>query len=153
MTTETTIIEINGVKMEVDLRRAKIVHSNLRVGSKVKVLVKGAYDGPKVWPGVIVGFDAFKDMPTITVAYVTSSYASAELCFAHINSKSAEKFEIVPAHDDDLPVERGFVLEAFAREIDKKRREIEDIEAKRDYFTRMFGVYFDKATQDTGQIA
>jgi hypothetical protein len=146
---EFTIIEINGVKMEVDLRRAKIVHSNLRVGSKVKVLVKGTYDGPKVWPGVIVGFDAFKEFPTIQVAYISNSYASAELCFAAVNAKSAEKFEIVPAQDDDLPIERGFIMEAFDRDIVKKRREIEDVEAKRDYFSRMFGVYFKDAETAT----
>lgn len=140
-----TIIEINGVKMEVDLRRATIVHSNLRVGSKVKVLVKGTYDGPKVWPGVIVGFDAFKELPTITVAYISNSYASAELNFAHVNSKSDEKYEIVPAQDDDLPISRGFIMEAFDRDIEKKRREIADIEEKRDYFARMFGTYFEKA--------
>lgn len=152
MDSEMTIIEINGVKMEVDLRRARVVHDNLRIGSKVKILAKSGYGGPSVYPGVIVGFDAFATLPTITVAYVVHSYASAELKFAAINAKSAETYEMVPSQDDDLPVERGFVMEAFARQIDTKRREIEDIEAKRDYFARMFGVYFSRATQDTEQI-
>ena len=63
---------------------------------------------------MIVGFlMPSKELPTITVAYISNSYASAELNFAHVNSKSAEKYEIVPAQDDDLPISRGFIMEAF----------------------------------------
>lgn len=139
---EMTIIEINGVKMEVDLRRAKIIHENLQIGSKVKVLDKSGYGGPTVHAGVIVGFDPFPTLPTINVAYVTGSFGSSDIKFAGINAKSGEKWELVPSQDDDLPIDRQTLLEAFEREIQKHQREIDAINEKRDYFNRMFGAYF-----------
>ena len=146
MNTETTIIEINGVKMEVDLRHAKIVHQNIRVGSRVKLLEKGGYGGPTVFPGVVVGFEPFTDLPTIIVAYVKTGYSAPGLEFAYINAKCAEKWDMVPSMDDDLPVAKGDVLAHFDREADKKRAELHDIEAKRDFFLRHFNRYFDGVT-------
>jgi hypothetical protein len=142
MSTEKTIVTINGIRMEVDLRHATIVHENLQIGSKVKILEKAAYGGPKVYPGVIVGFDAFPSLPTITVAYVTGNYSQSDIAFAAINEKSGDKWELVPSQDDDLPIKRETLLGAFEREILKHQREIEAIEQKRVYFNRMFGAYF-----------
>ena len=113
MNTETTIIEINGVKMEVDLRHAKIVHQNIRVGSRVKPPEKGGYGGPTVFPGVVVGFEPFTDLPTIIVAYVKTGYSAPGLEFAYINAKCAEKWDMVPSMDDDLPVAKGDVSGAL----------------------------------------
>lgn len=139
---QTTIIEINGVKMEVDLRHAKIVHQNLRVGSKVKVLEKGGYSGPVVHAGVIVGFEPFVELPTIVVAYVKSGYSAESLSFAYINAKSAEKWELVPSIDDHLPIVKADVLAQFDREIEKKENEARDLKAKRDFFLRHFQLWF-----------
>jgi hypothetical protein len=146
MNTETTIVEINGVKMEVDLRHAKVVHENIRVGSKVKILEKGGYDGPKVHPGVVVGFEPFTDLPTIIVAYVHQNYSESSLKFAYINSKSAEKWDMVPAVDDELPLVKADVLAYFEREAIKKETELHDIHAKRDFFLRHFNAYFTSST-------
>lgn len=46
---ETTIIEINGVKLEIDLRHAKRI-DNLRVGDTVKVLRKRYDDSYESFP-------------------------------------------------------------------------------------------------------
>ena len=137
-----TVIEVNGVKMEVDLRHAKIVHTNIRVGSKVKILAKGGYSGPEVHAGVVVGFEPFTDLPTIIVAYIKNSYATAELAFAYINSKSADKWDLVPAVDDELPLNKADILMFFDRDISKLQGQISDIEAKRDFFLRNFNTYF-----------
>ena len=145
MNTETTIIEINGIKMEVDLRHAKMVHDNLRVGTKVKLLAKSDYSGPEVYPGIIVGFEPFESLPTIIVAYVKGSYGeSSFIHFAYINaSESArKKWELVPSVDDELPVSKENVLGGIDREIKKHEREIEELNAKRTYFLRNFGAYF-----------
>ncbi len=142
MKAEKTIIEINGVKMEVDLRHAKVVHENLCVGSKVKILEKGAYSGQSVHPGVIVGFEPFTDLPTIIVAYLDSSYLNVGLKFAYVNSKSADKWDLVPSVDDELPVVKGDVLATFDREIEKKTAELNDLNAKRDFFLRHFERWF-----------
>jgi hypothetical protein len=144
MNNETMLVEINGVKMEVDLRHAKVVHENLRVGSKVKLLEKGSYSGPQVYPGVVIGFENFQSLPTIIVAYVKSGYLDAGMSIAYINGsdEATKKWEMVPSYDDDLPVRKADILANFDRESNKKRAELEDIEAKRSAFLRYFGVYF-----------
>ena len=150
---QTQIVEINGIKMEVDLRHARVIHDNLRIGTKVKIMVKNSYGSPVVHPGVIVGFEPFRDMPTIVVAYLVLSYSEAKLEIATINSKTAETYSLVPAVDDDLPIDRAQVMSHFEREILKKRREIEDIMHRRDFFTRNFALYFRdyKATNEVGE--
>ena len=142
MNTEKTIVEINGVKMEVDLRHARIVHENIKVGSKVKLLVKNDYSGPVVYAGVVVGFEPFESLPTIIVAYVKDGYNDSGLHFAHINAKSADKYDMVPSLDDELPIKKDDVLAQFDRKIDKARAELEAAEAQRDYFLRHFNRYF-----------
>lgn len=142
---EKTIIEINGVKMEVDMRHATIVHENIQVGSKVKLLAKAGYNGPEVYPGVVVGFENFATLPTIIVAYVKTGYGQeSPIQLAHVNASKAsiEKWEMVPAHDDDVPVRKQDVLAQFDRDLSKARAQIEDIEQRRAYFLRHFGVYF-----------
>lgn len=65
MTTDNqkTIVEINGIKLEVDLRTAKRVEE-YKVGDMVKVLKKEYGDSYKSYAGMIVGFDAFVALPT-----------------------------------------------------------------------------------------
>lgn len=139
---EMTLIEINGVKMEVDLRQARMVHENLRVGTKVKVLVKDTYSAPAVWPGVIVGFEPFQSAPTIIVAYLDTSY-SGGLKFAYISSLTKDRYEIVPSIDDELPLAKGDVLANFDRDITKKEAELEELNVRRAFFLRHFNAYFE----------
>lgn len=135
------VIEINGVKMEVDMRYAKRIDT-LRVGSKVKVLVKGSYSGPEVHAGVVVGFEPFQDLPTIIVCYLAVNYSEAKLEFAYINSGSADKYDIVASVDDDLPIKKADVLARMDREVAKLNEQIADIERKRDYFLTHFNMHF-----------
>ena len=144
MSEELQVIEINGVKLEVDMRHAKRI-DHLVVGSKVKVLTKSTYGEPKVYPGVVVGFEPFKEMPTIIVCYLEHSYNSASLEFAYVNTKSADKYEIVASIDDDLPVDKADVLTRMDRELEKKREEIDDLLRKRGYFLAHFNKYFESA--------
>lgn len=120
MNNETQIIEINGVKLEVDLRYAKRV-DHFRVGTKVKILEKQSNYGGST---------------------DTKVYSGAELKFAYVNTATDKKWEIVAAVDDDLPVQKQDVLSKIDREIQKKRDEIMDIERKRDYFLTHFAAYF-----------
>jgi hypothetical protein len=136
------IVEINGVKMEVDLRRARVVHENLKIGSAVKVLEKGGYGSPEVRQGVIVGFDLFPELPTITVAYIVTGYDGAELKFAAINAKTAEKFSMVSCHDDELPLHKDDLIASFDRKVTKLEGDIRDLQAKKAYFLRHFDQFF-----------
>lgn len=139
------IIEVNGVKMEVDLRTARRV-DELRVGDRVKVLTKG-YSDYKVHAGTIVGFEPFQNLPTIIVAYVDRDYATVGVKFVYFNSQTKET-EIVKAIDDDqLDIDKCGVLQAFDRDIQKKRDEVADIEAKKAYFLANFKAYWPELAQ------
>lgn len=141
---EKTVIEINGVKMEVDLRHAKRI-DNLMVGTKVKLLIKSDYSQPEVRCGVVVGFEPFDSLPTIIVCYLQVNYSEAKLEFAYINSDSKKKYDIVVSIDDELPVQKQDVLSRIDREIEKKNEEIADLGRKRDYFLKHFNKYFETA--------
>jgi hypothetical protein len=142
---ETQIVEINGVKLEIDLRHAKVVHENIRVGTKVKVLIKQGQYGSKdskVFPGVVVGFEPFRELPTIVVCYLEHDWSNATLQFAYINATTSEKYDIIISYDDDLPVNKASTLAKLDRDIEKKREEIREIELKREYFLLHFNRYF-----------
>jgi hypothetical protein len=88
------VIEINGIKMEIDLRTAKRI-DNLKVGDRVKVLIK-EYTSYKVHPGTIIGFEPFEKLPTIIIAYMETTYSSASVKFLYYNAKT-EDTEVVRA--------------------------------------------------------
>lgn len=143
------IVEIDGVKIEVDLRTAKKVE-NYRVGDNVKVLVKGYSNTYTVHPGVIVGFDDFQKLPTISVAYLETGYNSAEIKFAALNAQSSEesKIEISPMDDvHELHFKKADVLNIMDGHIEKKNEERRDLERKKAYFEKYFGMYFEKAAE------
>jgi hypothetical protein len=139
---EFTVIEINGVKMGVDLRRAKILHEELKIGSRVRIMIKNDYSGPQVHTGVIVGFDAFPDLPTIHVAYVVGEYNGADLKFAFVNAKTDKSFTIVPAADDDLPIKKEDLMASFDRKVEKLESDIRELQDKKRYFTKYFDQFF-----------
>ena len=141
MTTETKkIIEINGVKMEIDLRHAKQVYDELKIGSKVKVLCK-EYSDHKVYYGVIVGFENFPSLPTIEVCYLKTEYGEPELKFASINSKTSEKFEIVPALDWSPLAKKDKILGYFDDEIRKIEERITILKNKKEYCQKYLDVF------------
>lgn len=145
---EKTIIEINGVKLEVDLRYAKRVE-HLAVGSRVKCLIKSYGDDYKVLPGVIVGFEPFEKLPSIIVAYLDIDYSTASLKFKSYNAKSVD-FEIVADIDNNaLEVNKLDILQKMDREVEKKRVELEEIEQRRAFFVTNFQAYFQAYFQDT----
>lgn len=139
---DTTIIEVNGVKLECDLRVAKRIDT-LKVGTRVKVLVK-EYSSHRVYPGVIVGFEPFNKLPTILVAYVESSYATAKVKVVSINAKS-EDVELVASIDDEL-IERQEILALFDKQIADKQQEIAALEEQKAYFLTKFATYWAPVT-------
>jgi hypothetical protein len=137
---ETTTIEINGAKFEVDLRHAKRIDT-LRVGDRVKVLVK-QYTDYAVYPGTVIGFEAFKELPTVIIAYLKHDYSSADVKFLYFNAQTKET-EIVKAIDDDfLELNKAETLRQMDRVIEQKLNEVDDLRAKRAYFLENFRAYF-----------
>lgn len=152
-TPETTVIEINGVKLEVDLRHAKRIDT-FRIGSRVKLLRRATpYSSHKLFPGVIVAFDPFVELPTITVAYIDSSnYGKSAVEFAVINSskESRESWEMVPAVDDDeLMLNRDDVVRQLAAQVTAKQAELDDAVRKVEYFQKAFAQWFDRNAATT----
>jgi len=146
---EKTIIEINGVKMEVDLRSAKVVN-NYKVGDSIKVLKKGAYsDGFESFIGTIIGFDNFEKHPTVVIAYLKTSYGTATIEFVYFNS-STKDVEICPLNDWDLPVSKQQVLDRFNSEIKSKEKEVAELQQKQLLFEKLFGKYFENEFSKAG---
>jgi len=144
MTTEeeSRIIEVGGVKMEIDLRHAKVVEK-YRVGDGVKVLVKKYTDTFESYPGVIIGFDAFVQRPTIIIAYLEAGYSAAEIKIVHLNSSSPD-VEIVPVTVGEFMLsERCRVEELLDRGILKAEQALEAEIAKKTYFQKYFGMLFE----------
>ena len=143
-----TIIEVNGVKLDVDLRTAIRVDT-LRVGDRVKVLIKEPYSTPahKVYPGVVCGFEPFNALPTIIVAYIASDWSKAELKFAYLNAQSTD-LEIIKAIDNDhLDLDKANVIDLLDRQITAKESDLDEIRRRKDYFLREFGAYWKPVAQ------
>lgn len=151
-TEEKRIVEINGVKLELDYRTAQMKEvSSYKVGDVVKLLKKQYDDQYKVYTGIIVGFEPFQNLPTITIAYLKAGFNEAEIEFEYINSQTKEGIELSSAgNDKGLLLDKEKIVQRMGREIAKKQEEIEELEWQRKYFLENFGAAFDpKVAEET----
>lgn len=138
---QTTVIEINGIKLEVDLRQARRI-DNIRVGTRVKVLQK-EYQSHKVSHGIVIGFEPFDKLPTIIIAVAKVSYNEAKIEMIHYNSATTD-VEIVVSHDDELAdLDRDCFVNQVDREITKKENEIKELQDRKRYFLERFQSYWE----------
>ena len=135
------VIEINGLRVEVSA--VTTAEYSFKIGDAAKILVVPSYAGsePAVHPAVIVNFENFQDLPTLVVAYLTNDY-NAELKFAHVNAKSAARYQLVPADNLTLALDKQYVVQRMDNEITRKERELADLIARKDYFLSRFGKFF-----------
>lgn len=136
------IVEINGVKMQVDLRHAKVI-DEYRVGDNVKVLVADYSDNFKSYIGTIIGFDDFQKTPTIVIAYLKTEYSAATIEFLYYN-KASKNAEITALNDWDIPLKKSQIVDWFNKEVAKKEQEVIELKQKSDLFETLFGKYFEK---------
>lgn len=140
------IVTINGVDIDVPDSTIKQSSHTLKVGDPVKLLTKSQYSEPTVCAGVVAGFEMFQSLPTITVAYLAGPAYSPTFAFAHINSKSADKYEMVHGLDRQiLEIDRSRIEQVLADAVEKQRRELDEALAKQRFFTERFAAYFTKA--------
>lgn len=140
MTEQKTIIEINGVKMEIDMRHAKIARvDTLTIGTRVKVLKKGYGDDYNVYGGIVVGFDAFERLPSIRIAYIKSGYGETPLDFIVFNATSKDIEILIDDDTDDLGMNRDSALQSMDRAIESKRMELQKAIQSREFFLKHFG--------------
>lgn len=138
MSEDKRIIEINGVKLEVDMRSARRI-DEFKVGDSVKVLDQ-RNDKNEMRSGVITDFANFKDLPTMMVAiYKEGSYwEKPTIEFIPFNANT-EGIEIVGVSAEEIIVSRDTIVQKFDDEIAKKRDELNDLIIKRDTFVKYFG--------------
>ena len=140
------IVEINGCKFEVDLATAKKVEE-FRCGDKVKVLKKIYESRYEVYPGIIIGFDWFKELPTITIAYLVNEYSTMKIEFLYYNSMSKD-IEISHTENGELLIQPSEVMSKINSEIEKKLQEISELKQKQSWFLKNFGKYFSEFTTE-----
>jgi len=136
---EKRIIEIGGVKMEVDLRYAKAIDT-YHIGDNVKLLKKRYGDSYETHPAVIVGFDNFVERPAILVAYFEGGY-EPKINFETI-TKDTKDVEICPMVLDEIPFTREEAVSWFDEAIKRKENEIGELQLKKEYFLSCFGKVF-----------
>lgn len=141
----TTVIEINGVKLEVDLRTAKRVDT-IQVGTRVKILKK-EYSSYKVQHGVVIGFEPFKQLPTIIIAAAYVEYNSAKIEFHYFNSETKDLEVVVAVDDDTLAIDKTQFLHHIQTEIKKKETEITELRNRAQYFLDNFKAYWSPLEQ------
>lgn len=133
-------IEINGIKLEVDLRTCKQI-TTYKVGDNVKILKKNGCSNHQVYSGVIVDFVNFKELPAIVVAYFDQSYYGTDIKFETI-TKDSDDIEIAPSLPHELELNKDRVLDKFDVSIAAKQREVDELVQKKEYFIKNFSKFF-----------
>lgn len=135
-------IEINGVKLEVDLRTCKRIDT-FKIGDNVKILKKRYGDEYRVYSGVIVDFVNFKERPAIVVAYFNQDYAGVEINFETI-TKDSKDIDIAPCLPHEMKINKDRVIDKFDLKIAEKMKEADELRQKKEYFINNFGKFFEE---------
>lgn len=134
-------IEIDGIKVEVDLRSVKKVDV-FKIGDNIKILKK-EYSDYKTYSGVIVDFVNFKERPAIVVAYFSNDYSGVNIQFETI-TKDSKDIEIAPCLPHEMTINKNRVIDKFNYEIDAQQHKVDELKAKRDYFIENFSKFFEE---------
>lgn len=135
-------IEINGIKVEVDLRTCKRIDT-FKIGDNVKVLKKQYREEYNVYSGVIVDFVNFKERPALVVAYFENSYSGVNIKFETI-TKDSKDIEIAPCLPHEMKLNKDRVVDKFDIEIAAKEREADELRQKKQYFIDNFEKFFEE---------
>jgi len=131
------IVEINGIKLEIDERTARTVES-YKVGDRIKVLKKSYGSTYNVYTGVIAGFSEFKELPTIDIMFWNGS----DFEFAPLNART-EGIEIAPHNELEIRLDKARAIDAMDRKIVKAKQDLDELEVKRTYFIERYAQAFE----------
>jgi hypothetical protein len=136
------IVEIDGVKLEVDLRTAKKI-DHYKIGDPVRVLVPdSSYE--RVKAGVIVGFCEFEKNPQIEILVLSEEYNGVNFKIVTYPSSGNKPIEICPFDRYQGLFSQTDIVTRFDREIQKKELELADLKLKKEYFINDFAKAFDR---------
>ncbi len=116
--------------------------NDFKVGDAVNILIK-EYQSYVYYPGIIIGFNNFMELPTIIIAYLKVSYPEATMSFAYLN-KESKNIKICPMVDEIIPFDKAHVIDLFDRKILAKEQEVEELKVHKDIFLNQYGVCFKK---------
>lgn len=137
------IVEIHGIKLEIDERTARTIDQYV-VGDKVKVLVKGYGESYEVHPGVILGFSDFQSLPTIDIMYCNRDRWDSDVFkFVAFNAASKD-IEIAPFNELECILDKQSIVQKMDSAIAAKERELIDFKIKREYFITRFARAFER---------
>jgi hypothetical protein len=134
-------VEVGGKRFLVDMTGAKVV-DEFKIGDPVKVLTKRYNDEYDTNHGMIIGFDAFENLPTIIIADFEHRYGNeAELKVVNYNRQTTG-VEICHATPAELKLDPQAVIDHVNMSISKLRNEIRELQNKKDFFLRNFSKVF-----------
>jgi hypothetical protein len=144
------IVEINGVKLEVDLRTAKVIDT-FKVGDPVRVYhPKNDYRSAEIRPGVIVGFCEFSKSPAIEIMELKSDYSGIVFENVVIAEEINNGLQIAAYDKYEGLISRADVVTKFDRLIQQKELELSDLKLKKKYFIDDFAKAFEQIVPTGG---
>jgi len=142
------IVEIDGIKIEVDLRNAKVVET-YHVGDPVMVLHKAEqYKEAVINAGVIVSFNEFNGTPAIQIMELTMNNYSDDVGFKIVSIVSGETtkkdggISIAPYSRYEGLISKTSVVTKLNRKIAQKEMELEELDIQKEYFIKEFSKSF-----------
>jgi len=144
------IVEINGVKLEVDLRTAKVIDT-FKVGDPVRVYhPKKDYSNAEINVGVIVGFCEFSKNPAIEVMELKQSYSGIVFETVIISEEIDNGVQIAAYSKYEGLISNADVVTKFDRLIQQKELELSDLKLKKKYFIDDFAKAFEQIVPTGG---
>jgi hypothetical protein len=145
------IVEVDGVKLEVDLRTAKVI-DHYKIGDPVRVLHPGEGYGSGIKAGVIVAFCEFEKNPAIEILELDTDYSGTTFRTVTIVSGQGNKVQIAPYSKYEGLISQADVVTRFDRDIQKKELELADLKLKKKYFIDDFAKAFEQIVPTGGGI-
>jgi hypothetical protein len=137
------IVEIDGVKIEVDLRTAKVI-DHYKIGDPVQILHPGEGYGCGIKAGVIVGFCDFDKNPAIEIIELDHDYSGVNFKTVTVIGGQKNSVQIAPYDKYQGLVSQADIVTRFDREIQKKELELADLKLKKKYFIDDFAKAFEQ---------
>ena len=142
------IVEIDGVKIEVDLRNAKVIDT-YHVGDPVMVLHNAdQYNEALICTGVIVSFNEFNGIPAIQVMELNMRSYSDDVGFKIVSIVHGDKpkrgISIAPYNRYEGLISKSNVVTKLNRKIAQKELELEELNSQMKYFVDEFSKSFEQ---------
>lgn len=132
-------VNVSGVEFEFDEKA--ILKQEIRVGDNVKLLVKGDYGDPEIYPAVVTDIVPFEDdNPAIEVMYFDRNYGSVEIKHKTV-LRDTKGVSIFKVSNEYVPFEKDTCIELLEQEVTKAEEVLNKAKYKLEYFKANYGRY------------